>query len=178
MILIINGPSGSGKTTLGNYFKTFGLTELVSTTTRAPRPGEIEGVSYYFVTPEEFEKIEFVEQSEYSGNKYGITKKEFENKLKSGHSFASLDKNGVKRLKELYPDDVKVIYLLVSKTKLKSRMYFRGDSIPGIMKRMKHYRMTAEDKNFILADYIINNNGNLNKLYINGRRILESEGII
>lgn len=178
MILIINGPSGSGKTTLGNYFKTYGLTELVSTTTRAPRPGEIEGVSYYFVTPEEFENIEFIEHSEYSGNKYGITKKEFEDKLKSGHSFASLDKNGVKRLKELYPEDVRVIYLLVSKTKLKSRMHSRGDSILGIMKRMKHYKTTEEDKNFVLADYIINNNGNLNKLYINGHKILKAEGII
>ena len=178
LIIIINGPSGSGKTTLGNYFKTLGLHELVSTTTRPPRNMEVEGVSYYFVTEEEFNKIDMIEQSEYSGNRYGLSRQEVESKLKLGPVFASLDKNGVKRLREIFPAEVIVIYLMVSESQLKSRMFERGDPVENIMKRLKHSKETDEDQNIHLADYVINNNGDLNELYAEGRRILEEAGLI
>lgn len=179
MIIIINGPSGSGKTTLGDYFATLGLKEIISTTTRAPREGEVHGKSYYFVTEEEFLAADRIEESYYSGHYYGVTRQEVEDKIGQGQSaYASLDINGVKRFKELYPKDTIVLYLQVSRTLIKKRMALRGDSIANIRKRLAHHRATREDLNHRYADYIVYNHGSLRNLKNQGRKILQQEGII
>ena len=179
MIIIINGPSGSGKTTLGNYFGSLGLQEIVSTTTRSPREGEIDGVSYYFVTEAEFFATERVEESFYSGNYYGVTKKEVESKIGRGESaYVSLDIKGALRFKELYPKDTILIYLKVSRTLIKRRMFRRGESVETIRQRLMHHRTTREDLNGQFADYIIHNHKSLNDLKKQGLKILRAEGII
>lgn len=179
MIIIINGPSGSGKTTLGDYFASLGLQEIVSTTTRSPRPGEVQGVSYYFVTEAEFLAADRIEESFYSGHYYGVTKKEVEAKIGNGQSaYASLDIKGVLRFKELYPDDTIVIYLKVSRTLIKRRMSRRGESVETIRQRLMHHRATREDLNDQFADYIIYNHGSLTNLKNQGLKILKAEGII
>lgn len=179
MIIIINGPSGSGKTTLGDYFGSLGLKEIVSTTTRSPREGEIDGVSYYFVTEDEFFARERVEESYYSGNYYGVTKKEVESKIGRGESaYVSLDFKGALRFKELYPDDTILIYLKVSRTLIRRRMFQRGESIKTIRQRLMHHRTTREDLNGQFADYIIYNHKSLNDLKKQGLKILKAEGII
>lgn len=179
MIIIINGPSGSGKTTLGDYFKELGLREIISTTTRPPRDGEVDGESYHFVTREQFLEQDRIEESVYAGNYYGVTRKEVEEKVRDGHSaFASLDINGVKRFKEIYGDEVIVIYIQVSRTLLKKRMSKRGDSVDNIRQRLAFHKTTREDLNGLLADYVIYNHDSLRNLKNQGRRILEAEGII
>lgn len=179
MIVIINGPSGSGKTTLGNYFKTLGLNEIVSTTTRPPRPGEVHGESYYFVTPEEFLASDRIEESFYAGHYYGVTRQEVEQKLKGGKSaFASLDINGVRAFKAIYPDKVLVIYIKVSRTLIKKRMARRGDSTENIRRRLAHHRATREDLNWQYADCLIFNHRSIKNLLNQGRRILQAEHII
>lgn len=179
MIIIINGPSGSGKTTLGEYFKELGLEELVSTTTRPPRPGEVDGISYHFVTEAEFLAADRLEESVYSGHHYGVTRQEVEAKVRDGRSaFASLDINGVKRFKEIFGDEVLVIYLRVSRTTLKKRMARRGDSLENIRKRLDFHRATREDLNEQYADYVIYNHDSIRNLKNQGRRILEAEGIL
>lgn len=83
-IVTITGPSCSGKTTLTNMLKETGkFTEVISTTTRQPRSGEVNGETYHFVTLEEFKKIEMLENVEFNGNYYGGSVKEFEDKFKS-----------------------------------------------------------------------------------------------
>jgi len=72
MIYVIIGPSGSGKTTLGDYFRSLGMNELVSHTTRKMRPGEVDGISYHYVTEEEISVIDKIEESVYAGIKYGV----------------------------------------------------------------------------------------------------------
>lgn len=179
MIIIINGPSGSGKTTLGNYFGELGLKEIVSTTTRPPREGEIDGISYYFVTEEEFLAADRIEESLYSGHYYGVTRAEVEAKVGDGQSaYASLDINGVKRFKELYPEDTIVLYLKVSRTLIKKRMARRGDSVENIRRRLAQHRQTREDLNHRFADYIIYNHGSLKNLKNQGLEVLKREGIL
>ena len=89
-ILIITGPSGVGKDTvmneLKNSHKEFRFCRSV--TTRDKRPGETEGVSYFFITREEFDRMdkdgELIESIEYLGNKYGTRFDEIDNAIESG----------------------------------------------------------------------------------------------
>src|SRR6266576_6486410 len=83
-VLVVTGPSGVGKGTLINRLleRAPGLTLSVSATTRPPRPGEIDGSDYHFLSEEEFEKRllrgEFLEHAMYAGNHYGTPRSEIE----------------------------------------------------------------------------------------------------
>lgn len=178
MIIIINGPSGSGKTTLGEYYKSLGLKQLVTSTTREKREGEVHGISYYFLTKDEFLQKERIEESIYVGNYYGLTKEEVDFKTKDNSVvFGVLDINGVKALKSIYKDEVKVIYIKISKNKVKKRMKDRGDSVENIIKRIKFRNETKEDENYKYADFIIHNNFDLNYLKKKGLAILNKLNI-
>ena len=80
LIVTVTGPSGSGKTVLSKKLKDNGFEPLVSTTTRGPRQGEIDGVDYYFLSEEQFQKDLqaglFMENVEYNGVLYGVSSKE------------------------------------------------------------------------------------------------------
>lgn len=82
MILTITGPSCAGKSTLENLLVERGLSKAISTTTRLPRAGEVDGEAYYFVTKEQFLNAlragEMVEHIELGGNHYGLSKAEVE----------------------------------------------------------------------------------------------------
>lgn len=90
MLTCVSGPSGVGKGTVIEALKKImpNLTHSVSVTTRAPRPGEIEGVDYYFRTKEEFEAMleqdEILEHDIYVGNYYGTPRKAIEDKVAVG----------------------------------------------------------------------------------------------
>ena len=84
-IITITGPSCSGKTTLTNQLlATEEFSEVISTTTRPPRTGEVNGVTYHFVTPEEFKTVELLERVDFNGNLYGGSVAEFEKQFASG----------------------------------------------------------------------------------------------
>lgn len=90
-LLIVSGPSGSGKTTLCRRAEADGLTAYsISCTTRAPRPGEQNGVDYYFLSPEEFDtKVaagEFLEHACVHGNSYGTLRSEVVRLLATGQN--------------------------------------------------------------------------------------------
>jgi guanylate kinase len=76
-IVTITGPSGSGKSTLERYLVERGFARVISTTTRQPREGEVDGVHYRFVTPLQFQKDiasgRMVERVEFGGNYYGVS---------------------------------------------------------------------------------------------------------
>lgn len=83
-IITITGPSCSGKTTLARLLMDTGVfTEVISTTTRAMRSNEKNGVTYHFVTLEEFDKIDMLERIDFNGNTYGGSVAEFEEKFAS-----------------------------------------------------------------------------------------------
>ena len=84
-IVTLVGLSCSGKTTLNHKMLTTGrYTEVISTTTRVQRSGEVDGETYHFVTPEEFGTIDMLETVDYNGNQYGGSIAEFEEKFDSG----------------------------------------------------------------------------------------------
>ena len=80
-IVLLFGPSGSGKSVLSKKLFDLGYVELISSTTREPRAGEINGKDYYFLTAEEFEKTKMIEKTQYNGNWYGTEISEIRNKL-------------------------------------------------------------------------------------------------
>ncbi len=85
LIITITGPSCTGKSTLAQRLIDTGkFTEIVSTTTRPMRSGDVDGVSYHFVTKSEFKNIEMLETIEFNGNYYGGSVAEFKEKFASG----------------------------------------------------------------------------------------------
>ena len=165
MIYIIMGPSGSGKTEAGEYLKRNGIKELVSHTTRSPRKGEIDGVSYHFVNQKTFEETEKIEENSYAGNLYGVSRAEVDNKSLNGDVFAVTDINGAEAFIRLYGDSVRIIYIHCSPGRLRKRMKARGDSREAVRKRLKNYVSTGESFHRYFADIVIDNNYSKRTLY-------------
>lgn len=164
------GASGSGKTTLAQYMKADGMVELVSHTTRAPREkdGEVHGVHYYFVSDEEFDKIEKIEESPYAGeHRYCISADEMNSKFEiSSRLFTIVDLNGANQVKDRCLNrgvDVKIIYIKTDLETMKKRMEDRGDSLENINKRLEFAQKSNELANDKFADYIIDNRGSLDE---------------
>ena len=157
-IILLQGASSSGKTTLGNFLKTLGLKELVSHTTRKPRKGEIDGVTYYYITKEEFDKIDKLEQTYYAGNYYCLSRQEVE-RHNEDLVYCIVDSNGVQQIRDTYDEEnVAVIYLDVSDKQMRERMKLRGDSEEDIEKRIDHCHRTKEKSiGLELCDYAIPN---------------------
>ena len=162
------GASGSGKTTLAKHLKKIGMEEVISHTTRKPREkdNEVHGVHYYFVTDEEFDKIEKIEESAYLGkSKYCISAKEMNAKFeKSDKLFTIVDLSGAQQVKENCKTrgiDVKVIYIQTDLDTMRSRMESRGDSSEDINDRLCFARESKELENSKFADYIVDNRGKL-----------------
>lgn len=160
-IYILMGGSGTGKTTLGNYLKEIGLPEMVSHATRPMRKGEENGVTYYFISREEFDSIDKIEWTEYpkdSGKLYCLSRQEVETKLSEfGKVFAITDRNGMEQVKEKYPNEVEVIYVYISLEEMEKRMRARGDSEEAIQDRLQQALETGELNNHDFADHIIEN---------------------
>ena len=89
-VFVITGPSGVGKGTLiGGLMERVPRLQLsVSATTRAPRPGERDGLDYHFMSDEEFDRRvaagDFVEHADYAGRRYGTLRSELENRVRAG----------------------------------------------------------------------------------------------
>ncbi|RMG78265.1 MAG: guanylate kinase [Bacteroidetes bacterium] len=118
-LIIVTAPSGAGKTTIVKHLlkKFDNLAFSVSATTRAPRPGEQDGVDYYFISQEDFkEKIkqgEFVEWQEvYPGQFSGTLKKEIERLWSEGKDILfDIDVKGAENLKKAYPKDSLALFI-------------------------------------------------------------------
>lgn len=162
------GASGSGKTTLAQYLKKDGVAELISHTTRQPREkdGEVHGVHYYFITDEEFDKIDKIEESPYAGeHRYCLSVDEVEGKFeKYDRLFTIVDLNGAMQIKDnckIRNIDVKIIYIQTDLDIMRKRMEARGDSEENIVKRLNFAQKSDELANGKYADYIIDNRGRL-----------------
>ena len=136
-ILVITGPSGVGKGTLirGLLERVPGLELSVSATTRAPRPGEQDGVHYHFLTPEEFQARvaagDFVEQATYSGNRYGTLRSELERRAAAGHGVVlEIEVQGARQVREAMPDATTVFIAPPSRDALRARLVGRGTDDP------------------------------------------------
>lgn len=159
-VYILMGPSGSGKTTLGEYLKDMGIPELVSHTTRPPRKGEVEGISYYFVSDEEFDQLNKIEESPYSGkHRYCLSQEELDKQFAAADKvFSIMDRVGAEEMRNKLPQGmVKVIYVDISLDDMLERMTNRGDDPEAIAERIAHAKNSNEFANREIADYVIQN---------------------
>ena len=133
-LFVISGASGVGKSTvLGKGMEIRkALTFSVSATTRAPRPGETEGVNYYFVSKEEFQdmiaKDAFLEYDAHMDNYYGTPKAQLEEKLTRGHVLLDIEPNGAFIVKNARPDANLIFIAPPSMEELEKRLRSRGDT--------------------------------------------------
>lgn len=100
VLVTLTAPSAAGKSHLFNYIRDVAkMPCLISTTTRAARANEVEGVDYFFISREESLRMEaegeFAELAIYNGNRYGVTKKEFHSKLEQGIAFLIVEPTGI-----------------------------------------------------------------------------------
>lgn len=135
-IIVIAAPSGCGKSTIIRALIEGGDLNLgfsVSATTRQPREGEVDGVNYYFMTPDDFRQAiandKFVEYEEvYAGRYYGTLRSEVERIIESGKNIIlDLDVNGALRVKDIYSDQAVSIFIQPpSVEELRRRLENRG----------------------------------------------------
>ena len=134
LLLVISGPAGVGKGTinLSLISRNSDIRMSVSATTRPPRPGEIDGVHYFFKTEEEFQKMiesgAFLEYMRvFNTHYYGTPKSFVEQELAEGRSvILEIDVQGAMRVKAAYPDAVLIFIAPPSMSELKSRLIHRG----------------------------------------------------
>lgn len=162
-LFVISAPSGAGKTSMvrGLLELNPGIALSVSYTTRAPRPGEVNGREYHFVSREEFQAMsqrgDFLESAEVYGNFYGTSQPWIESQLKAGGDILlEIDWQGAQQVRKLFPACETIFILPPSIEALQSRLTGRGqDSAEVIAKRMAAAR---EDISHVYEfDYVIIN---------------------
>jgi guanylate kinase len=132
LLIVISGPSGVGKDSVVQGLKTRGLNLrfVVTATNRPPRPGEVEGVDYFFVSTDEFiamiEADELIEYAQVYNDYKGVPKARLRDAFESGEDvIMRVDVQGASALRQKYPEAV-LIYLTASEADLLSRLRVRG----------------------------------------------------
>ncbi|MEX0620378.1 MAG: guanylate kinase [Solirubrobacterales bacterium] len=144
-VFVITGPSGVGKGSLISLLRE-GVPEIelsVSATTRGPRQGEVDGVDYHFLRPEDFdfrvEAAEFLEHARYSGNRYGTLRSEVESRLAKGHPVVlEIELQGARQIRTTMPEAVQIFIAPPELGSLRQRLESRGTDEPAaIESRLK-----------------------------------------
>lgn len=156
-MIIFVGASASGKTELARaLFQIYGYQKCITTTTRAPRVHEIDGVDYHFLSLDRFRELQkndaFIEVTEYQNHFYGIQKKDVK---KEG--IVILDPNGANTLIEKLSQDVFLIYVSTNEIIRKNRMLERKDRKETVIKRIEADRLVFDPKHLKRIDLIVTN---------------------
>lgn len=162
-LYIVSAPSGAGKTSLVKALVDAQpqVRVSVSHTTRAMRPGEVDGVNYHFVSREEFlarlERNEFLEHAEVFGNLYGTSQRWLEQTLAEGYDLIlEIDWQGAQQVRRLMPQAKSIFILPPTQEALRQRLNNRGqDSDEIIEKRMRE--AVSEMSHYVEYDYLIIN---------------------
>jgi len=165
LMIVVSGPAGSGKGTVNNHLlKTGDFCFSVSATTRAPRPGETDGVNYHFISKEEFlrriDSGDMLEYTQYCENYYGTPKKEAEEVLASGKNLLlEIEVEGALNIKKKFPEAVLVLLLPPSHSVQEARLRGRGteteDSVRLRLARAREEIAFADN-----YDYVVYNRDN------------------
>ena len=141
-IIIISGPSGVGKGTVVKRIMAAdpNLCFSVSATTRTIRPGEVDGVSYFFISKEQFEEMiqkgEFLEYASYAGNYYGTPEPAVNAALAQGRSVVlEIEVQGALQVMKRRPDAVSVFIAPPSFEELRRRLNGRGTDAPEVIEQ-------------------------------------------
>ncbi|WP_337400239.1 guanylate kinase [Congzhengia sp.] len=142
LLVVLSGPSGSGKgTVLKQAMRSDPNIEVsVSVTTRAPREGEIDGVNYYFLTPEAFQTLlaedGLLEWAEFCGNFYGTPREKIEQRLNEGKDVVlEIEVQGAMKVRAAFPDAVLIFNLPPSLEELKNRLTGRQTEPPEVVEK-------------------------------------------
>lgn len=144
-LIVLTGPSGVGK---GTLMKTLlvrhpELYYSVSATTRAPRPGEVNGKHYHFIERSKFEQLvahgEFLEWAEFAGNYYGTPRQAVLNQINSGKCVVlEIELEGARQVRTSFPDAKSIFILPPSLTELENRIRGRGQDPEDAIRRRLH----------------------------------------
>lgn len=164
LIFVISGPAGSGKGTvvaaLREMLPDIGFS--VSATTRAPRPGEVDGVNYHYITRERFTEMlnsgDILEHTEYCGNFYGTPKSEAEKVIGDGRDIIlEIEVEGALQVKELMPEDtVSIMLIAPNREELERRLRGRGTETDEVI-RTRLKRAVTEVSLAEKYDYVVIN---------------------
>ncbi len=167
MLVLLAGVTGAGKNTIQRELikRNENIVAIPSYTTREPRPGDVPGETYNFVTKEEFERMikdgELYEYNIYNENYYGTSKKILNDKIREGKTIVKdIDVNGVENLVKLLKNDVKVvtIFLKVPREILINRLKNRIDKPSDETINARISRLEYEESKIGEYDYMIKNN--------------------
>ncbi len=164
ILTVVSGFSGAGKGTimkelLKQHPDTYALS--ISATTRNPRPGETDGVEYFFRTREEFEQMiaedALIEYAQYVGNYYGTPKAYVEEQLLAGKNvILEIEIQGALKVKEKFPDTLLLFVTPPSAEELKNRLVGRGtETMDVVMSRLN--RANEEAEGIEQYDYLVIN---------------------
>ena len=169
LLIVLSGPSGVGKGTVRKALFEMPEQEFVysvSMTTRPPRPGEVDGVDYYFVSKEEFEKQiqegNLLEYAEFVGNYYGTPKDKVEEQLNKGKEvILEIEVNGALQVRDKCKDAVFIFLVPPTRKALYERLKSRGTEseeriIARITKANKEFRLAHQYDYIVVNDEIYN----------------------
>lgn len=165
LLFVISGPSGVGKgTLLADMMKLDGsLSYSVSATTRNKRAGEVEGVHYYYKSPEEFDRLietgDVLEWDMYQGNRYGTLVSALNKGLAEGKNIAlDITVPGAVKVKELYADRAVSVFILPpSLEELRRRLIGRGREDMEEIERRQEFAILHEMPEYRKFDYVLVN---------------------
>ena len=154
-MIVLVGASASGKTEVARALKNkYGLTKIITHTTRAMREKEIDGVDYHFVSVEDFLNLKkdnyFVETTEYNGNYYGTSRKEIED-----NKVLVVDPNGLHAFVALGDHRIVTFFLNAAESTREKRMLLRGDHPEAIQKRLENDKADFSYNNVGRTDFVI-----------------------
>lgn len=180
ILFILSGPSGVGKGTVRKrlFEKKTDLKYSISMTTRSIRPGEVDGVDYFYKTKDEFEQLirqnELLEYAQYVNNYYGTPREYVVNRLNEGYDvFLEIEVQGALQVKKNFPNGVFIFLFPPSLAELKNRIVSRGtESNDLVMNRLKEAKKEIDLMD--AYDYVVVND-NVEQAVEKIQSIIQSE---